>query len=285
MKNVQNIILFMHMPKTGGQTFRKILSTGCRNKHYVHLEHASSKTFTLADIHRILKNCPDTYAIGGHRIFIHPSDFISRQVRYFPIFFVRSWFDQIMSDYYMVRRKKDDPNSSALRKGGYSSIVKITGDVNEYLKFILNGNRPHVFTLFPTRQLKREGKHTQDQIMQYMSMYYIGVVERYDESLVAIEYDLASHFPGIDLSYYRPVDVNPLKNTCKSTYTAERNAADPDVLKRIEKQFSDVIQLYNYANSELDRKICSIPSFEKRLEHFRFRCKINRQLDDLDPSF
>lgn len=202
---------------------------------------------------------------------------MSDQIRFFPIFFVRSWFEWVVSFYHHVKSFKDHPDLIKRRRS-LAEIIIMSGGLNEYMRFVSDGYIPTVCSnsrlpMFKDLQINGIPPIKNEWFMRHMRMCHIGVTERYDESLVVMEHGLAPHFPDIDLSYDSPIHMNPSKAKM-ATYVAERSATEPNTLKLLKKRLEDAIWLYDFANTELDRKISAIPNFTERLEHFRFRCRI-----------
>lgn len=268
-------MLLMHLIKTGGTTLRSSLGA-CFGGRYVDLSaasgHAGALSPKLGYIRGILRNDPDVCAIGGHNIWVHPEDFRSGRIRFFPVLFVRSWFDWLVSYYYYVRSHRNRPGW--LRRVTNRDVaVILSGSLGEYLRFASTSGRT-VCSRLPVMALRSRGRTTRDQFMRYVGMYHMGVTERYDESAVVIEHELAPHFPDLDLSYARPANANPLKRTHISPYESERGSVNAETLRLLEELHADTAWLYDYANAELDRKISNISDFGRRLEDFRLRCKM-----------
>lgn len=94
---------------------------------------------------------------------------------------------------------------------------------------------------------------------------FVGVVERYDASIVVLEHRLESLGIRLDLAYPQPMN------------TTRQQAADEIVIERLPSQLVlDATELderlYQRACALLEQNIRLIPDFEARLEAFRIRC-------------
>ena len=95
---------------------------------------------------------------------------------------------------------------------------------------------------------------------------FVGLVERYDESMVALEQTLQSLGIRLDLAYPRAI------NTTRSDQDVESQA---DALPRkllLESTELDE-RLYQRVEARLDEHINSIPEFDKHLDDFHVRCQ------------
>jgi len=95
---------------------------------------------------------------------------------------------------------------------------------------------------------------------------FVGLVERYDESMVALEQMLQSLGIRLDLAYPRAM------NTTRSDQDVESQA---DALPRkllLESTELDE-RLYQRVEARLDEHINSIPQFDKCLQDFHVRCQ------------
>ncbi|MGB1142728.1 MAG: hypothetical protein ACPG1A_17645, partial [Halioglobus sp.] len=104
----------------------------------------------------------------------------------------------------------------------------------------------------------------------------VGIVERYDESMVVVEDLLKADFPAIDLSYVR-------QNTSRKSGSGSFDERIAGIMERLGDLQREVIDqnsldlaLYRLANSRLDEQVAAIADFDERLEAFRTRCA-NRQ--------
>ena len=99
---------------------------------------------------------------------------------------------------------------------------------------------------------------------------FVGIVERYDESMVTLEYILDQKNISIDLSYPHP------KNTYRSRSKRRKNETQVEAgtpPKQLRKDATELDEsLYRRAEERLNRYIDTIPDFEQRLRAFQERC-------------
>lgn len=101
----------------------------------------------------------------------------------------------------------------------------------------------------------------------------VGIVERYDESMVVFEDYLKALIPDIDLSYI-PQNVSeksllPLDQRIEAVL----NNLDADTKRLVLLKNNYDLKLYENSIKELDKRIVLIEQFDIKLLNFRRRCK------------
>ena len=94
--------------------------------------------------------------------------------------------------------------------------------------------------------------------------FFVGLVERYDESMVIIEHRMKQRDVIVDLSY-------PQKANTTSNILPKKKIPD---LRRFAYPSIDCDQwIWDLTNSKIDEEIKGIKSFDKKLQNFHERCK------------
>ena len=96
---------------------------------------------------------------------------------------------------------------------------------------------------------------------------FLGVVDRYDETMTVLEKLLSLNLLNVDLSYPRVINKNE-----ESQLTPDVTVPD-DYIRQDEA-------LYRAANFYLDLQISLIPNFKDLLGEFRARCKLHKLSQD-----
>lgn len=295
------VVLHMHMPKTGGTTLDAALDRnfgrGHRNMSYLvrkgeeghprrHMTWSEAARMTdasaaeavwnlpVSDVIEILDADKSIVSLSRHGMYVDPACIrkdpgcleACRGYDLRPIFFVREFFSWHTSLYFQQRR---DPGSLARYSHDPRAVLAKTGSLREYTRFcidnaeILNNHKiMHNWTDAETCA-----------VLDNIDLYQIGLIERYDESLVVIEDALSSDFPGIDLSYSRPLNVdkeNQKKGTRRGKDELEREIGH-DLLRKLEETYAER-EVYDRISLALDSRILSMHNFHEKLDGFKARC-------------
>ena len=112
----------------------------------------------------------------------------------------------------------------------------------------------------------------------------LGVVDRYDESMVVAEEFLKPFFEKIDLSYIKKhVSSNRAQNLSQRLESNRDEIGNKLMDDFIEKNSWD-LKLYSCANDELDVRKRKIQDFETKLYNFQERCKKLAEQKRIDPK-
>ena len=292
----------MHFPKTGGTTLSEILdrefgvchrrlsffrlkkpdelgNTHVPENHVWHKPNIEDLEldwhFGETDLIDVLGRNEDIRAISRHGMVIGPSTIDAMMTRtedhnyrLFPMFFVRRFFPWHISLYFQQRR---DPEYMVHLSCDPEVMVAKTGTLNEYTRFCVSISGSH-------RRHKIMYNWTADdanKMLARIELYQIGLVERYNESLVVMEDALGVHFRGLDLSYGSPRNVDMFR----------KGGAAAQCLRDLEQQMGpelvdDLAQmgawsdnLYDRLEEELDSRISCVSNFRGKLEDFKSRCR------------
>ena len=99
---------------------------------------------------------------------------------------------------------------------------------------------------------------------------FVGIVERYDESMVTLEYILDQKNISIDLSYPHPKNTYRSRSKRRKNETQVEAGNPPNQLAKDATELDE--SLYRRAEERLNRYIDTIPDFEQRLRAFQERC-------------
>jgi hypothetical protein len=99
-----------------------------------------------------------------------------------------------------------------------------------------------------------------------------GLVEKFDESLVAAEYFLKPAFPRLKLDY-RPQNVSrPLGASAVDRQEWLRHSWGSDLYATLVQLNQCDLELCRRAEREITRRLGLVPAAEQRLAEFRARC-------------
>lgn len=97
---------------------------------------------------------------------------------------------------------------------------------------------------------------------------FLGLVERYDESIVALEYQLEQLGHPLDLAYPRAMNT-----TVASGKPADLEAVDVDLRQRFLAAAALDVQLHQQVGARLEQQLAAIPNLAERLLIFQERCQ------------
>jgi hypothetical protein len=163
-----------------------------------------------------------------------------------------------------------EPNARVLSAWKFEVAVqkRFDGPFSSYLDAQKhNSNHQSRFLLQPSVIQKFDSTDRHNAFLNYFKHrpnLFLGVVERYDESMTVLEQLLRQKSINIDLSYSAP--LNQLRR-------AEVEMT-PDVATPADFVNVDEV-LYLLANKRLDLHISLYPNFVSLLHNFRARCKLS----------
>ena len=137
----------------------------------------------------------------------------------------------------------------------------------------------HSRRMLPFRKPQREDLSFSDSEFIKVSvknMDMLGIVDRFDESMVLFEETLRKHFPDIDLSYTAQnigQKADESRETRLAWLEAEIGRGTYDLL--VQKNKHD-IELYDFMSEEFQRRVDGVEDFAKKLESFKTRCLKHR---------
>ena len=190
-----------------------------------------------------------------------------------PIYLLRHPIQRIPSVYEFERRQEADT------AGARAAKLK---SFRDYVAWRMQPGVPRTIRNYQTIYLAGVHNYSKDAepglgifgvaMSTVRSNPLIGVVERYDETMVVIEHHLTESLPGLDLSYVR-------QNVTRRRWL-DRRPTPESVLKRLGGLAQTVVDknsldlaIYQLVNRRLDDQIGKIEHFDERLDDFRGRCE------------
>ncbi|MDH3871112.1 MAG: hypothetical protein OEU44_02745 [Gammaproteobacteria bacterium] len=260
-----------HIFKNAGSTFDWSLGRNFGECFVDHREDDLMRKGGAQYLEECLVGNPGIRAISSHHM-CYPFPEID-DIKIIPTYFIRHPIDRIRSVYNFERRQKaSTPGAKAAKEYSFQEYVEwrmkpdVGRTIRDYQATYLSGRfrrRNHLpVTVGLLMKAIQNIRHT----------YCVGVVDRYDESMVCFENELKQYFPEIDLSYIRQ---NATDNNSMGLDEAVSDALE--TLGTLARQMlgnnaADLF-LYRMANELLDEKIEGIVGFDERLLEFRERCQ------------
>jgi len=217
------------------------------------------------NILEILEKKPETKSISSHQ-FRFP---IYNNIRFefIPIVFLRQPIDRAISIYYFQRRRTKVVEGSVKAK---------ELDLNGYIKWCLETKDNIQMKNFQVLYLSDkpllsiiDKKDYKIALQRIKESKIIGIVDRFDESLVVAEEILHEYFPNIDLSYIK----QNISNGKNLEQISKEEMIEESVLKELYKKNDLDLKIYSQTNHELNKRIQNVQGFGSKLIKFKERCK------------
>lgn len=296
----RTVIVHCHIFKNAGSSFDWALK---RFFGDAFLDHRDDKAMKegAAYLGPLLESHPELRAFSSHRVILPLPQVSGTEL--IPAFFLRHPIERVWSVYQFERMQKSDTPGARMAK---------ELDFREYVAWRLQGSVPGVIRNFQTRYCagllggKKKVLDTGDLESAKATLEatpLVGLVERFDESMVVFEHGLASRFPGLDLSYIRQ-NARPrsgahrtglkgwLKRMLQQPSRHNVNAIAQKVLDKLGKDLANQLnedntldrELYSWAGQLLTHRLAEIRSSHEALKEFRRRCRCLHHISQADKG-
>jgi len=273
----RNVIIHCHIFKNAGSTLDSALLQNFDDSFVDHREDhliRNNKTF----FNNYLQDNPHIKAFSSHSVFYTPKSFDNIVLH--PIYLLRHPIERIKSVYNFekIQPEEDSLGAKMAKDINFKSYVawRMRDDVSATTRnlqtIFLGGIGPHESNI--------EEKF-ESALINLNSLPLIGIVDRYDESMVVFENYLKPFYPEIDLSYIRRnVTDTDTESTIDEKVLKTFNLIPKELRKEvIQKNECDKI-LYDAANKLLDIKIKRVKDFDEKYSKFKLRC-LTKELNQL----
>ncbi|WP_439107241.1 hypothetical protein [Congregibacter sp.] len=270
---MRHIILHGHIFKNAGTTFDWSLSRSFRDGFMDHRDNQAMIQQRAKHLAMVIASTPDLMALSSHHLcYPLPQP---PKVKFHTAYLLRHPIERIQSVYAFERKQDaDTPGAIAAKEKDFVAYVawrmeeEVPRTIRDYqTSYIAGFHHRHVKSTEPADWLQRALHH-----LEFLDC--VGVVDRYDESMVVFEHYLAPYFPDIDLAYVRQ-NVTQQSTVEEAIDTRVHKTLDKlgDLAAHVISRNSYDLALYRQANQKLDEAISRIDDFERRLVKFRKRCK------------
>ncbi len=268
---MRNIILHSHIFKNAGTTFDYTLKNNFKEDFIDHRDDVDMIDGKQKYLIQYLKKNKSIKALSSHSI--HFTAKSNANFNFHQVYFIRHPIERIKSVYNFEKKQ-----------GSHTSLgAKMANELNfiDYIEWRMGEDVPATIRNCHTLFLSGEGPQANNVDNKFKAAHatlkqlvLIGVVDRYDESMVVFEEYLTQYFSNIDLSYIRQNITN--KDNKKNVEEKVKEVMDtfnPNLKEIILKKNSYDMKLYEMSNNKLDEQIAKIMNFDERLKFFKQRCK------------
>ena len=262
------VIVHYHIFKNGGSTVASILEREFR--HGYATVHGPDDVLVLDESHLagFVADHAGVQAISSHHIR-YPKPVLPNTV-IFDWCFLRNPLDRLQSVYsYFQRIDSPDPLCRLARQEHSRVFFKRLIDSaphlvsNVQVTFLANGG---AFT----RPADSADVEIAAGILAKMAIP--GLIEKFDESLVAAEYFLKPAFPRLRLDYSPQNVSRPLVKSSADRQEWLRHSWGSDLYATLVQLNQCDLELCRRAEAEIARRLDLVPAAEQRLADFRLRC-------------
>jgi hypothetical protein len=266
------VFVHYHIFKNGGTTIESILQREFGSGFATVHGPAAGSILDARGLTRFLRRHPGISAVSSHHLR-YPKPQVPGWV-IFDCCFLRHPLDRLVSLYNHYRRA-DSSDSLCLRERDQSP--------RDFMEHLLRDS-PNLVSDVQVMQLANAGTalrpaHERDlerAIQAYCDMAVPGVVELFDESLVAAEYFLKPAFPSLRL-HHRPENVSRAAGSYRpdNPRDMERTLVDlwgADVYSDLLRLNQLDLELFRRAKTEVLRRLFILPNMQEKLVEFKSRC-------------
>ncbi len=269
---IKNILLHAHIFKNAGSSFDDALGSFFASSFVDHRDDQDVIDGKMNYLIEYFNSHPKISAFSSHSMHLQPKN--TAKYRFHTVHLLRHPIERIKS-VYSFEKKQIPATTNGSKKAKELNF-------NDYVAWYMSDDAPatvrNVQTIFLSGEgpspLNMDSKFKQAQACMKKSNL-IGVVDRYDESMVIFEEYMKQFFSDIDLSYIRKntTDKN-IEISVEEKVSTLMDSLDEVVQKQVLDNNSLDMKLYEEANRQLNDKIDSIYDFKSKLDDFKSRCII-----------
>ncbi|MFC3886618.1 sulfotransferase family 2 domain-containing protein [Bacillus songklensis] len=222
----QQLLIHLHMPKTGGTTLKKIIKKNYGKRKSVDVYVDREKlSYVLTNLSKRNIDCIQGHMpFGVHQFFNQPGSYVTM---------LRDPVDRVLSDYYFIR--------SLPSHNLHSKVIKMS--LEEYQKDPVNSNLQTHYILgekFGEMLTKEDLEKAKSNLIHHFSV--AGITERFDESISLMK----KYWGWNNISYTKA-------NVTKGRLSKEEISRG--IIDQIETNNVFDIELYHFAKELLEEKI------------------------------
>lgn len=265
---IRNIIVHAHIFKNAGSTFDWTLKRNFGDGFVDHREDAQMINGKMNYLRRYLEDHPRVVALGSHRIHFHIRN--TGGLRFFPVYFLRDPIDRARS-VYLFEKKQTGVDTQGSRMAKQLTF-------KEFMAWYLRPDAPATVRNAQTIYCSGTGLGERPDSIRHAlelveSNSLIGLVDRYDESMVLFEEILREAFPELDLAYV-------MRNVSQKSGQAAAKDKRAEILEELGEVGDELIErnrhdllIYKRAGELLDKRLGAVVDLERKLDEFRKRCQ------------
>ena len=269
---MRTLLLHGHIFKNAGSTFDWSLQRSFGADFLEHRQDQQMKERGAAHLLELITEHPQLRALSSHHL-CYPLPEL-HEVHLEPVFLMRHPLARMASAYAFERRQQaQTPGALAAKRFSFHDYIEwrlqpeVSPALRNYQTLYMLGLHDHSQPLLLDHDLFSAAE------ARLAKLACVGVVERYDESMLCLEHFLGTLIPGLDLAYRK-------QNATADWVEAGLDSSVESVLEKLQGLKSRSLQenqydlaLYEQANRQLDQALAGIADCDQRLDSFRDRCR------------
>ena len=268
------LIVHYHIFKNGGSTIASILEREFPNGFATVHGPEDVSVLDEASLADFVSRNAAIQAISSHHLR-YPKPVLPNTV-IFDCCFLRHPLDRLQSMYsYFQRIDSDDPLCRLARRESSRSFLKKLMDGATHLVSNVQVTMLALGGVF-TRPVDTHEVDVAADVVGKMALP--GLVEKFDESLVAAEYFLRPAFPRLRLDYLPQNVSRPLGGNQADRLEWLKHSWGPDLYATLERLNQCDLELWRRAGREIARRLELVPDVERRLNEFRVAVRRGMQI-------
>ncbi len=267
---MRHVILHGHIFKNAGTTLDWSLQRYFGARFLDHRDEHAMRSDGEAHLKALLVSQPELQAVSSHHMPRSPAGLAD--TRFHRVYLLRHPLLRIESAYDFERKQTaSTPGSLAAKAKSLAGYVEwrmqpgVSRTIRNYQTVYLAGMMGH------TSNAILADNGFGDAIRTIQQVLTIGLVERYDESMVLLEEALSPFFGKLDLSYL-PQNVGKQSGDSEEEKVSAVLGKLGDLQKRVIDENCYDLALYQLVSQRFDAQIGEISDFTGKLSEFRSRC-------------
>ena len=271
------VIIHNHLFKNAGSTIDWALRKNFGKDFVDHRDNDSMISNGTAYLEQYLSQNIKIRALSSHHLPL-PLPVLT-DAKLLTIMMFRHPIERVTSVYNFERKQKNTATPGA------SKARKLS--LKEYIIWRMQPNAGstirnfHIRRAIPSYLRPNESfsKQTVTIAKEFLSAIpMLGLVERFDESMVLFEDCLSAYFPNIDLSY-KPQNIGQHQDEdrMERVHRLKEEIGDETYNLLLSKNQED-LELYVWVEHEFEKRISTIDNFGEKLDKFRAKCSKKQKL-------
>lgn len=274
---MRHVLLHGHIFKNAGTTFDWSLERCFGDAFLDHRDDKAMREQRGRHLATLLESRPELKAVSSHFLCYPLPE--SDGVEFHSMMFLRHPIERIASVYAFERKQDADTRGArAAKEKDFAEYVawRLEAGVPRTIRDYQAGNISGHHDLSPAKEPPSSWLVQASERLERAAG--VGVVDRYDESMIVLEAALRPSFPDIDLAYVRQ-NVTQADTTQSIEEKVEAILGRlGDLAGEVLRQNSFDLALYRQANLRLDAALAQLPDSDDRLAKFHQRCsKLRRR--------